>query len=234
MGDVSDMRRRGPESPWAGPEIAYQPGMARDMLRELAPLLAEDGIHVDEHGELSDVTNDGEVPDRDTLQRALDRAVERQNLALFTPTGRARELAATALRQVTAAIADDDTARAAAVLEQVQPESPDHTAATVAGCTGLALGLLDEWLSGRDLNAPTDLAAHTRLPAGHWVGERAATDVLALAAKGRAFRSLDTLTIRQGGHHLLYGSALALAAATLARARHTNTTPTDLAAAVIR
>jgi hypothetical protein len=234
MGDVSDMRRRGPESPWAGPEIAYKPRMARDMLRELAPLLAEDGIHVDEHGELSDVTNDGEVPDLDTLRRALDRAVERQNLALFTPTGRARELAATALRQVSAAVVDDDTARAAAVLEQVQPESPDHTAATVAGCTGLALGLLDEWLSGRDPNAPTDLAPHTRLPAGHWVGEPAATDVLALAAKGRAFRSLDTLTIRQGGHHLLYGSALALAAATLAWARHTNTTPTDLAAAVIR
>ena len=234
MGDVSDMRRRGPESPWAGPEIAYKPGMARDMLRELAPLLAEDGIHVDEHGELSDVANDGEVPDLDTLQRALDRAVERQNLALFTPTGRARELAATALRQVTAAVVDDDTARAAAVLEQVQPESADYSVATVAGCTGLALGLLDEWLSGRDLNAPTDLAPHTRLPAGHWVGERAATDVLALAAKGRAFRSLDTLTIRQGGHHLLYGSALALAAATLAWARHTDTTPTDLAAAVIR
>jgi hypothetical protein len=59
-------------------------------------------------------------------------------------------------------------------------------------------------------------------------------DVLALAAKGRAFRSLDTLTIRPGGHHLLYGSALALAAATLAWARHTDTTSTDLAAAVIR
>jgi hypothetical protein len=190
-----------------GPEIAYKPGMARDMLRELAPLLAEDGIHVDEHGEISDVANDREVFDLDTLRRALDRAVEHQNLALFTPTGRARELVATALREVTAAVVDDDTARAAAVLEQVQPESPDHTAATVAGCTGLALGLLDEWLSGRDLNAPTDLAPHARLPAGHWVGERAATDVLALAAKGRAFRSVDTLTIRRGGHHLLYGSA---------------------------
>jgi hypothetical protein len=77
MGDVSDMRRRGPESPWAGPEIAYKPRMARDMLRELAPLLAEDGIHVNEHGEISDVANDGEVFDLDTLQRALDRAVER-------------------------------------------------------------------------------------------------------------------------------------------------------------
>ena len=142
--------------------------MTREMLRELAPLLAEEGIHVDENGELSDV----EVPDLATLQRALDRAVERQNMALFTPTGRARELAVTALREVTEAISVGDTARAAAVLEQARPESPDGGVATVAGCTGVALGLLDEWLSGRDPNAPTDLAAHTRLPAGHGLGNR--------------------------------------------------------------
>ena len=229
-----DMRRRGPEPPWAAPEIEFKPGMAREMLRELAPLLAEEGIHVDEHGELCDVFDDGAVPDLGTLQRALDRAVERQNLALFTPTGRLRELAVTALRQVSAAIADGDTARAAAVLDQIQPESPDHSAATVAGCTGVALGLLDEWLSGRDPNAPTNLAAHIRLPPGHWIGERAATDVLALAAKGRAFRSLDTLTVRQGGHHLLYGSALALAASGLAWARQTRAELAELTATVIR
>jgi len=38
--------------------------------------------------------------------------------------------------------------------------------------TGIALGLLDEWLSGCDPNAPTDLAAHTRLPAAHGLGNR--------------------------------------------------------------
>jgi hypothetical protein len=230
MSAMVDIRRRGPEPPWAGPEIEFKPGMAREMLRELAPLLAEEGIHVDEHGELSDV----EVPDLDTLQRALDRAVERQNLALFTPTGRARDLAATALRQVIESIADGDTTRAAAVLDQIQPESPDHSVATVAGCTGVALGLLDEWLSGRDPTAPTNLAAHIRLPPGHWIGERAATDVLALAAKGRAFRSLDTLTVRQGGHHLLYGSALALTAAGLAWARQTRAELAELTATIIR
>ena len=225
-----DMRRRGPEPPWAGPEIEFKPGMAREMLRELAPLLAEEGIHVDEHGELSDV----EVPDLDNLQRALDRAVERQNLALFTPTGRARELAATALRQVTEAIADGDTARAAAVLDQIQPESPDYSVATVAGCTGVALGLLDEWLSGRDPNAAhrprrAHPAAARALDRG-----RAGTDVLvlALAAKGRAFRRLDTLTVRHGGHHLLYGSALA--AAGLAWARQTGAELAELTATIIR
>jgi hypothetical protein len=94
--------------------------------------------------------------------------------------------------------------------------------------------VLDEWLSGRDPAAPAHLAAGIRLPAGHWTGERAATDVLALAAKGRAFRSLHTLTVRQGGQHLLYGSALALAAATLAWAHQTRTELTELTATMIR
>ena len=225
------MRHPTPQPPWSGPEIQFKPGLARDMLRELAPLLAEEGIAVDERGELSDV----DVPDLQTLQRALDRAVERQNLTLFTPTGKARDLAADALRQVTEAIAAGDTALAAAVLDNnVVPESPDQTVATVAGCTGVALGLLDEWLSGRDPAAPAQLAAHTRLPAGHWTGQRAATDILALAAKGRAFRSLHTLTVRQGGHHLLHGSARALAAATIAWASRTGAELTDLTATKIR
>jgi hypothetical protein len=81
-----------------------------------------------------------------------------------------------------------------------------------AGCIGVALGLLDEWLSGRDTQAPTGLAQHSRLPAGHWRGERAATDILYLAGRGRAFRSLHALITRQGGQHVLYGAALALAA----------------------
>lgn len=78
------------------------------------------------------------------------------------------------------------------------------------------------------------LAARIRLPAGHWTGERAATDVLALAAKGRAFRSLHILTVRLGGHHLLYGSALALAAATITWARQAGTEPAELTTAMIR
>ena len=59
------------------------------MLRELAPLLAEEGIDVDNI----------DVPDLETLQAALDRAVERQNLARFTPVGHSRELVITTLRR---------------------------------------------------------------------------------------------------------------------------------------
>ncbi len=221
---VPDMRRRSPEPPAGPPEIQFKPGMASDLLRELAPLLAEEGIDVDNI----------DVPDPETLQRALNRAMERHNMALFTPVGQARELAAVTLRLAAEAIADGNTRLAAGVLDQAQPESPDGSVPTVAACTGLALGLLDQWLAGHDTGTPAGLATMTRLPAGHWTGQRAATDILTLARKGRAFGSLDSLIARQGGRHVLYGSALALAAALQARARHAETPLIDLARTVIR
>jgi hypothetical protein len=225
MGRVPDMRRRTPEPAPAGqPDIQVRPGMADELLRELAPLLAEEGI---------DVSNI-DVPDLDTLQQALNRAVERHNMAMFTPVGHARELAAVTMRLAAEAIAAGDTALAAAVLDQAQPESPDGEAATVAGCIGLALGLLDQWLPGRDTTVPPGLARLTRLPAGHWTGGRAARDILTLARKGRAFASLDALIARQGGQHVLYGSALVLAAALQVWARHAGTPLIKLARTVVR
>jgi hypothetical protein len=224
MTGMPDMRRRTPEPPAAVPEIQFKPGMANELLQELAPLLAEEGIDV----------NNIDVPDLDTLQQALNRAIERHNMAIFTPVGHARELAAVTMRLAAEAIAGGDTTLAARILDQTQPESPDDSAATVAGCTGLTLGLLDQWLSGRDTTAPPALAGLTRLPAGHWTGERAARDILTLARKGRAFASLDAVITRQGGQHVLYGSALVLAAALQARARHAGTPLAELARTVVR
>jgi hypothetical protein len=221
---MTDLRRRSPEPPPGAPQIQFTPGLANETLRELAPLLAEEGIDVDNI----------DVPDLDTLQQALNRAVERHNMAMFTPVGDARELAAVTLRLAAEAIAEGDTKLAAGILDQAQPESPDDSAATVAGCTGLALGLLDQWLSGHDTSAPDGLGKLTRLPAGHWTGERAAAGILTLARKGRAFASLDSLIARQGGQHVLYGSALALAAALQAWARHAGTPLIELARTVIR
>ena len=60
-----------------------RPGMASELLRELAPLLAEEGIDV----------HNIDVPDLDTLQQAMNRAIERQNMVLLTRVGQARELA---------------------------------------------------------------------------------------------------------------------------------------------
>jgi hypothetical protein len=225
MGRVPDMRRRTPEPPPAGPpDIQVNPGMADELLRELAPLLAGDGI---------DVSNINRT-DPDTLQQALGRAVERHNMAMFTPVGHGRELAAVTMRLAAEAIAGGDTALAAAILDHSQPEAPDGQAATVAGCIGLTLALLDQWLPGHGTSAPPGLAGLTRLPAGHWTGERAARDILTLARKGRAFASLDALIARQGGQHVLYGSALILAAALQARAPHAGTPLIELARTAVR
>ncbi len=224
---MADMRRGGPEPAPGPPEIRFTPGTAQQMLRELAPLLAEEGIDVDNIENI-------EVPDIDTFQAAFSRALERHNMARFTPVGHARELAATVLRLVVEAVAENNTPLAATILDQVQPESPDNTTATVAGCIGIALGLLDDWLSGHDPNAPERLGGRTRLPAGYWIGERAATDILVLARKRRAFGSLETLIARQGGRHVLYGSALALAAAIQAWSDITDTPIAQLTPANIR
>ena len=219
-----DMRRRSPEPPPGPPQIQFKPGIADEMLRELAPLLAEEGIDVDHI----------DVPDLDNLQAAMNRAVERHNMARFTPVGPARELVVTTLRLVIDAMADGDTALAGSILQQVQPESPDNTVATVAGCIGLALGLLDDWLTGSDPQAPKNLGQQVRLPAGHWLGERAANDILVLARKGRAYRSLHTLITQQGGEHVLYGSALALAATTQTWATATDTPVAEIAHTTLR
>lgn len=221
---MANMRRRGPEPPPGPPQIEFKPGMADEMLRELGPLLAEEGIDVENI----------DVPDMQTLQRAMDRAVERRNMALFTPVGDARQLAVVTLRLVVEAIAEDNSSLAAAILDQIQPESPDNTSATVAGCTGAALGLLDDWLSGHDPQAPAGLGSRVRLPKGHWIGERAARDILALAGQGRAFRSLGSLITRQGGQHVLYGSALAVASAIQAWSRSIDMPVPDLTHTAIR
>ena len=221
---MADMRRRSPEPPPGLPKIEVKPGMARELLRELAPLLAEEGIDADNI----------DVPDLQTLQAAMSRAAERRNMTMFTPVGHARDLAVTTLRLAAEALAGGDTTLAAAILDQAQPESPGATAPTVAACIGVALGLLDDWLSGGSSDTPPGLAQRVRLPAGNWTGERAATDILVLARKGRAFASLSTLIARQGGKHVLYGSALTLAAAIQARAALTDTPVSDLARTTVR
>jgi hypothetical protein len=213
---MADNRRRGPEPAGGLPRVEYKPGLAQEMLRELAPLLAEEGI---------DLSGDN-PPDTQTLQAALNRAVERRNLELFIPVGPTRQIAADTLHHVVTAILRGDSTAAGRLLERVQPESPDNAAATVSSCIGIALGVLDDTLTAPDAPSVT-------LPAGHWTGARAATDILVLARKGKAFRSLDKLLIRQGGPHVLHGAALALAATVAAVARATNTPTENITRALI-
>lgn len=184
------------------------------LLRELAPYLAEEGI---------DLTDPGNPPDLAALQPALERAVARRNMALLTPVGRPRDLAVVTLGLVADAVAAGDVRLVSALLAQVEPESPDDSVATVSSCTGVALHLLDRWLSGGEPDAPAGLVGATRLSRGERPGRRAVPDVLALAAKGSALDSVGALIARRGGDEVLRASALALAAAAIAWARLVDT-----------
>lgn len=221
---MADMHRHDPEPPLGDISIEHTPGMADEMLRDLAPLLAGEGIDVDNI----------DVADLETLQAAMNRAVERRNMELFSPVGPTRDIAVTTLRLVVEAILAQDTALAGALLGQVVPESPDNTAATAASCIGISLGRLDDVLFGHAPEAPASLADLTVLPAGHWIGERAATDILVLARKGRAFTSLDKLITRQGSPQVLAGCALALAATLTAWTKTSDTPQTQLITTLIR
>ncbi len=199
------MRRPGPEPVAGAPRVVRKPGMADELLRDLAPLLAEEGIDLD----------GGDIPDLATLQAAMDRAVRRHNMQLFTPTGTARDSAAAVVRLAVIAIGAGDGVGAGDVLDAVEPEPAEPGGASVAACTGMAVGLLDSWLGGQDVAVPAGLNERNPLPAGHWLGERAATDLIVLAGRGRAFQSLQKVIARQGGYHVLFGSALAVTAVLL-------------------
>jgi ElaB/YqjD/DUF883 family membrane-anchored ribosome-binding protein len=221
---MADPRRRASKSPPNAPQVEFTPGLAAELLGQLAPLLAEAGIDI----------NRLEAVDPQVLQQAMNGAVEQLNMIRFTPEDAAREQAVTALRLTVEAITEDNTALAAAILDQVVPDSPDDSAATVAGCIGVALGLLDRWLPGDDPQPPRDLGRRTELPAGRWQGEDAAADILALARDRNAFRSLDVLITGHGGQHMLHGSVLALAGAIQAWSAASDTPVPDLARSLIR
>jgi hypothetical protein len=82
----------------------------------------------------------------------------------FSPGGETREIALVTLRLVVEAILDGETTLAAALLDQVQPESLDNSVATIASCIGVALGLLDDWLSGQARELPGGLVRVRRSP----------------------------------------------------------------------
>jgi hypothetical protein len=146
----------------------------------------------------------------------------------------ARDNAAVVLREAVAAIGAGDGVRAGEVLDAVEPEPTGPGGASVAGCTGVAVGLLDSWLGGKDAGVPAGLEDGYTLPAGHWLGERAATDFIVLAGRGRAFRSLQKVIARQGGYHVLFGSSLAVAAVLLRWSQLTGVAVSQLAREHIR
>ncbi|WP_426516365.1 hypothetical protein ACPPVQ_17290 [Diaminobutyricibacter sp. McL0618] len=184
--------------------IVHAPGMAAGLLSEIAPLLAEDGIDVENL----------DIDDLDAVNAALTRATERHNLELFTPVGEQRSLALTVHRLAAEALAEGSVDLARVVIDGIQPE-PVGTLPSVAHVIGLGLGALDAW--HQDPSYVKTLAT-MRIPEWDPPAVRAARDILASASRGNAFDELGALLLRHGGKQVLAGTVLAVAGAVIALA----------------
>lgn len=193
----------GPQEPPDG--VRHVPGVSDGMLSELAPLLGAEGIDLDH---LDDV-------EPRALQSAMESAVERRNMELFTPTGAHRTQALAVLRAFTEATAGHNTDRAQAVLDAVEPEETD-TRPAISHVLGAGLGLLDSWFADRRYRKALTSA---RVSSRRRQVRASATDVLAAARRRAAFASLDDLTIDHGGLALFEGVATVVAAAVAAIAK---------------
>lgn len=185
--------------------MKHVPGLADEILQELAPLLAAEGVDI----------NDPKGVDIDALRAALGPAMERRNMELFTPTGAHRTQALAVLRRFTEATAAGRADEAQAVLDGVETdETEDHPA--ISHVIGVTLDLLDSWYSDRRLR--TALAS-TRVVSRRRPVRACATDLLSAARRHTTFDSLDELTVAHGGLILFEGGATLVAAsiATIAK-----------------
>lgn len=182
------------------PDVELRPGLGAEVLAEIVPLLADDGIDLDNL----------ERCDPQRLQEALNRAAERINLARFTPVGEARSLAASRLREAVDAFAAGENEAGRRVLARLPAEAGDGAEPTVSACIGVSLGLLDDWLSTMPGTAADLPDVHNGLPTAGDDAERAAVQIVTLARRGDALATLGFLVSEHGGTTLLLGCVRAL------------------------
>lgn len=190
--------------------IVHRPGMAAELLAEMKPLLAAEGIDLD--------ALEGTDVELDQLNAALARATEQHNLALFTPVGARRSSTLAVLRLASEALAEDRLELAEVIFRGIRPDQPGDLPEP-AHVIGVALGLLDAW--GRDAQLRASLG---RAEPAHWdvASYGAARDMLQRASRGQAFDAIGELHLRHGGGEVVArASILAVAAAvgSIARAR---------------
>lgn len=188
--------------------IVHRPGMAAELLAEMKPLLAAEGIDLD--------ALEGTDVELDQLNAALARATEQHNLALFTPVGARRSSTLAVLRLASEALAEDRLELAEVIFQGIRPDQPGDLPEP-AHVIGVALGLLDAW--GRD--APLRASLGRAEPA-HWdvASYGAARDMLQRASRGQAFDAIGELHLRHGGGEVVTrASILAVAAAVASIAR---------------
>src|SRR5699024_11108395 len=109
-----------PENPFEDPEFAeemrkkgivHKPGMAAELMQEIAPLFKAEGIDLDDP--------DPDF-DPDTLNAAMSRAVEQHNLGLMTPVAAEREQVEQVLTEFAEALTEKRLRAAGTVIESVE------------------------------------------------------------------------------------------------------------------
>lgn len=175
--------------------IVHRPGMAADLMKELEPLLADEGFD--------------DLEDLDALNAAMARAVERHNMELSTPIGKHRENALEVLRRFADAIAGGDEAAAHDLAEAI-PINETKTIAAISHVIGLGTGLLQEWFADADL-APALATAYA--PKVYVFPRSAARDLLLTIRDSDHPDPSHALIVRYGGKAALHGVLLAVAGA---------------------
>lgn len=207
-GSMDDAAEDEGASPFDDPEvraemarlgIVHTPGMAAEMMRELAPLLAEEGFDLD--------NLDADV-DLDAVNAALARATERRNLELLTPVGEQRAMTLTVHRLVAEALAEGSIDLARVVMDGIKPD-PVGAMPSAAQVIGVGLGMLDHWHRNP---ASAEALKKAAVPTWDAGAMRAARDILRAARDGAAFDQLATLHRRHHGKLVMEGTLLAVAA----------------------
>ncbi|CAM5531629.1 hypothetical protein LSHI6S_00030 [Leifsonia shinshuensis] len=187
------------------------PGLADDLLQQLAPLLAESGI---------DLTTGSHTIEE--VNAALAAATERHNLILTTPVGKSLtatfETIAIAVDQISYGDID-------AFIEEASSLHPDEEP-TPAQVIGVCLGRLDDWYTN-----PETSEKLAEIDLSKWQAEDRQTvaAILELARQGRAFASYRELLLEHGGgERVLLTSLVAVAQSLFAWCEHDGVELDDL------
>ena len=193
-----------------GVEIRHRVGADVELLEQLAPLLAAEGIDVNH---LTDA-------DPEELNEALTRAVERHNMESSTPVGDQRARAINTLRELVVALHAENIAEVQNLFGSIGPVPTRHRPSS-GHLTGVTMENLDTIYRNTALHPALHVVEIPRVDPNT---KAAAEEILELAAKGTAFRSLDTLLTNHGGFEVARAGIYLLAATLTAVATHQNAT----------
>lgn len=186
--------------------VQQMPGADDELMHQLTPLLAADGIDVDN---LDDV-------DPSQLETAMARAIERHNLELMTPVSDERARTINTLREIAQALHNENHDQAVAILDHVEPEAVEGYPSS-GHVTGVAMESLDTWYATNALQNGMARVSHSKTPRSI---RNITPDVEALARKGRAYRSIGSLLRRNAEQTVAGAGAYMVAAAVMALAAH--------------